>query len=293
MYGDRPDMTDGMAATTTTQEAFCLIATQCCQAIDAHLAVVLGSELAIGPLKARVALRRLTTVLDAFGPLIKQRRLRAIRHEGKTIFRLIGILRDAEVRLERIDAGPAQDRQARKVAETRAKLRQRLRRSNAVGYAPGLLAQIADESLFRSGKEAKALRAAALDNYAALALDAQWDICAASAAPLMDGSATPSLQHRFRKDAKALRYLSEFFAPLIPGEGAAAFRADMRDLQDALGVLTDAQITARPGKSTVLLPTPDPADAGVKAKQAWQSILTRGPWWKAPGAPGHAGSAVS
>jgi CHAD domain-containing protein len=50
--------------------------------------------------------------------------------------------------------------------------------------------------------------------------------------------------HDVRKQAKKLRYATEFFAPLFPAKAVRRFADRLADLQEALGMLNDAAVAA-------------------------------------------------
>ena len=56
---------------------------------------------------------------------------------------------------------------------------------------------------------------------------------------------SPTQLHELRIEAKKLRYLVEFFASLYPGKALRRYLATLRRLQDTLGILNDAAVTQR------------------------------------------------
>lgn len=88
----------------TAEAALTALVTGCALDIDRHLAQVMETAAPEGPHKTRVALRRLTTALDAFAPLLRRSAARALRREAKRIFRRLGEVRDVDVYLETLTA---------------------------------------------------------------------------------------------------------------------------------------------------------------------------------------------
>lgn len=259
------------------EEAFRRIVLPFTAEIDAQLALFFGSDDPSGPHKARVALRRLTTALDAFAPILKKPVASDFRREAKEIFRLLGQQRDADVYL----AGLTDTRKLRKVqAETdatRTALRVELRKRRAVGFAPRLRQVIETAQMFRTTPKGQARRTLPVETYANRALDEAWETCLDHGKDIarMNGRD----QHEFRKDMKSLRYLAEFFAPLWPGPGQAAFHDQMQDLQDALGHLNDLR-NARARGRKLSSEAERQAQATLDSAQADWSALREVPcWW--------------
>ncbi|AWB49535.1 hypothetical protein HYN69_14420 [Gemmobacter aquarius] len=263
----------------TAEAALRHILQRCCSEIDGHLALVLDSDDAAGPHKARVWLRRTVTALDAFAPVLKRKATAELRAEAKDIFRALGKLRDQDVLLAAV---PPEERSAKLEAETarlRVKLRLRLRERNAVLFSPVLARKVEDGSVFRTGERARAMRAAGVGQIAVAALDASWKRCGRRGADI-DALRAQAL-HGFRKDLKTLRYLSEFFTPFLPTEGATTFRAEMQRMQDLLGVATDAQLAkAMRRKSAAVVDRDAVREAIDQATEVWAALRLHRPWWR-------------
>ncbi len=261
------------------EEAFRRIVLPFTAEIDAQLAQFFGSDDPSGPHKARVALRRLTTALDAFAPILKKPVVNDFRREAKDIFRLLGQQRDADVYL----AGLTDARKLRKIqAETdaaRAALRVALRKRRAVGFAPRLRQAIETAQIFRVSPKGQTRRALPVETYANGALDEAWEICLDHGKDIarMNGRD----QHEFRKDMKSLRYLAEFFTPLWPGPAQAAFHDQMQELQDALGHLNDLR-NARARGRKLSGEAERRAQATLETAQAgWLALRAAPCWWPA------------
>ncbi|WP_225027769.1 CHAD domain-containing protein [Xinfangfangia pollutisoli] len=256
--------------------------------IDRQMAVFLGSEQDSGPHKTRVALRRLTTALDAFAPILKRKAAGRARAEAKWIFRRLGRVRDADVYLagRRKRGAPAAEIEAlaRDTLALRAEMREALRLKKAVAFAPALLRDLSEGLLLKTGQRGLAARARPVSRLAARALDAAW------AAGLSHGKDIAGLseeaRHEFRKDMKTLRYTAEFFEPLWPVDRWAEFEAALEDLQDALGLLNDLAVARRKaGKKAPARATDrgDEAQALEAAEALWRRLLQAGPFWTSGG----------
>lgn len=247
--------------------------------VDAQLAVFFGSDDQTGPHKTRVALRRLTTALDAFAPILNKPVATDFRHEAKVIFRLLGEQRDADVFL----AGLTDPRRLAKVrAETdaaRAALRAQLRKLRAVAFAPRLRQAVETGAIFRSTPKGLARRALPVETYASGVLDEAWEVCLDHGKDV--GRMSGRDQHEFRKDMKSLRYLAEFFATLWPGADQGTFLLRMQDLQDALGHLNDLRNARARGRKLSAEAEKQAAAALEEAQSGWAALRGGACWWPA------------
>ncbi|MEY4982355.1 MAG: hypothetical protein RIR62_621 [Pseudomonadota bacterium] len=278
----RPDPAapDALAPDLDTERAFRLLVARCCADVDQQIAQFLEQDDPGGAHKARVALRRLTTTLDAFRHILKRKGYAAERARAKAIFREIGKVREADVYLDlRGDAARPKDRQ--KAMRLRAEVRQTLRRNRHVGFTPALMARIADGALFRASERGLAARRRPLRDTAAAALDECHADCMAYPADLADLSEVK--RHDLRKALKGLRYAGEFFAPLWPSPLWPLLRGHLRDVQDGLGHLNDlAAARQRDGRTD----RQAEAEALAAAARAWAALRAAPRWWDGDGAGG-------
>ena len=257
------------------EAAFRRIAEGCCAQIDSQMAVFLGSEDPAGPHKARVALRRLTSALDAFAPILRRKRAAELRAEAKAIFRALGRVRDADVFLAR-QGGVALARETR---ELRDDVRRDLRRQKAVRLCPMLLRDLAGDTLLKQKAPGLAARRAPVGTLARAALDLAWARGLAHGTDL--ATMAEEARHDFRKDMKTLRYLAEFFAPLWPGPGWPDFRNALQDLQDDLGLLNDlANARLRKNAPSGSKELAAEAAALKRAGKDWAVLSQARPFWQ-------------
>lgn len=271
-----PDFAAEIAPRMTAEAALTALATDCARDIDRHLAQMMETEAPEGPHKTRVALRRLTTALDAFAPLLRRSAARDLRREAKRIFRRLGEVRDIDVYL---DALPARDRdRLRPEAEAlREATRQALRDRGALAFAPGLQKALVSAGLFRSGPTGLAARGTPVTDLARSALDAALQRCRAHGKSLKAMGTRE--RHEFRKDMKTLRYLTEFFASLWPAGTTDLGLAALQKLQDDLGLLNDmANARRRAGKP--LGRSKAEAEATARAEAHWAALRKARPWWR-------------
>lgn len=278
------------SADDSCEGSFAAIALASAQAMDAALAVFLDSDDAAGPHKTRVALRRLTTALDAFHPILRRKRAARLRAQAKRIFRLLGRVRDSDVHLEQAgDGGRAKDRVARN-RQLRDDVRARLRKDRAVAFPNELRRAVQPGGdLFRRSPAARNRRAAPVVALAAQILDAAWHRCLAYGPSVR--AIPENARHNFRKDMKTLRYLAEFFSDHLPALQEDPFRKDLRAIQDALGVLNDhavaLQIEGRKGEG----PLPPRIAAALRdAERLWSRMAASVPPWQGADGSGASGA---
>jgi CHAD domain-containing protein len=268
-------------ADDSCQGSFAAIALASAQAMDAALAIFLDSDDAAGPHKARVALRRLTTALDAFHPILRRKGSARLRAQAKRIFRLLGRVRDSDVHLDQAgDKAGVRARLARN-RQLRDEVRARLRKDRAVAFPNELRRAVQPGGdLYRRSPSAQMRRAAPVLHLAAHLLDSAWDRCL-SHGPSVRTISEPA-RHDLRKDLKTLRYLAEFFSDHLPALQDGRFRADFRTMQDALGMLNDhavaLQIDGRKGEG----PLPSRIAAALdQAEKVWSRLSATVPPWRA------------
>lgn len=268
-----PDQ-DEMARGMTSEAALTLLLRSCVAEIDQSLAVFMDLDDDAGPHKSRVALRRLTTVFDAFQPLFRKSVWRPLRSEAKAIFRQLGKVRDAQVFLAGLDDQDRNEKLLKSTARLRDKVRSDLRKRRAVVYGPSVLRRLSEGKLLKYKASGLVLRGMAVDQLASQAMD---DIHAACRVMGRDLAALRVEElHEFRKRMKSFRYLAEFFAPLWQHADWPALRRDLKDIQDALGDLNDQANARRRGAEV----EPAKAEKSMKAAQKyWERLIDAPAWW--------------
>lgn len=224
--------------------------------------------------KARVALRRFRAAITAFDPILDEDLSDALQDRARTLFRLLGTVRDADVMAARFATSSRAADLAEEAAHQRHKLRRHLKRKKATSLKEWVTKRLAGKSWRRTGKKAKALREASVSVLAAQALDRAWLRCESNGTDLLVMSARA--QHDLRKDLKMLRYLCEFFEDIWPGPQHDAFVRALRHLQDDLGELTDDALAVSLGHDT----DPDLTAPQDRAAKAWAALVSQGPWWQ-------------
>lgn len=267
---------------TTCEEAFREIVIACARALDPAMAEFLETDRESGPHKARVALRRLTTALDAFAPMLRRKEAHLLRKAAKQLFRRLGDVRDSDV-FTRTHAGESGHKgRAKQNIALRAKVRGELRKARAVGFSGTMTKAVLPEgSLYRRSAAGRALRALPVRDFARQALDSAWACCSGYGPAL---SALPEdALHDFRKDMKSLRYTAEFFAGQFPVLAAPPFRDDIRAIQDALGAHNDYLVSLRlmEGDAAASIPKRE-AKALARAEMLWGRMASAAPPWRDP-----------
>lgn len=261
----------------------------CLTDIERHLGALHLSDDPEGPHGARVALRRLRSVLWGFRPMLRERVALRKAHEARVLFRAIGRLRDADVLAldaarvatssDAVAAARAADL-AEAAAQERRDLRVALQRLDAAGFVhrsrrlwsgpPGRWC--------KRGAKGRKLRKGPVARPARTALRAAWRAACGHGRKLRRMPADE--RHGLRKDLKRLRYLSEFGAGLFPGATQNAFLRDLRALQEDLGILNDLETAAsRLGPKAVAAQRQRRQAALRDADAAWSRLRKAPPWW--------------
>lgn len=275
LYRD-PPKAPVLTADLDTESAFRVLIGPCCAELDRQLAQFFESDDPVGAHKARVALRRLTTTLDAFRDILKKKAYAAQRAQAKAVFRTIGKVRESDVYLE-LRGAEATEKARAKARRLRDDIRRKLRKDRIVGYTPALLGKVADGSLFRAKAAGMNARQRPVRETAAAALEESWAGCMAFPDSLSDLS--DPLRHDLRKALKGLRYTGEFFAPVWQSSDWPALREHLRDVQDALGEMNDLALARdRDGLSDRRAE----ADALLRAQAAWTALRAARRWWQEP-----------
>lgn len=243
--------------------------------VDSNLTLLMADDSADPVHKARVALRRFRTLLDAFAPILDDDLSDALHDRARALFRILGTIRDADVMAARFQGTDRAAKSATHAAQQRQKGRKALKRKKAAGFRDWVQKRLSGKGWRQTGKKARALRDGPMIPLAALALDRAWAAALSNGTDLLHMSARA--QHDLRKDLKALRYLSEFFEGLWPDAPSDLFLADLRAMQDDLGEVSDSETAHALGHD-------DTTDIGApqsRAATAWARLVARGPWWQA------------
>jgi inorganic triphosphatase YgiF len=272
-----------LAPDADAKSAFQIIARACLHQLLANRPVMLDGD-AEGLHQMRVALRRLRAAISLFSKMLRDPQTNALKLELKWITGELGPARELEVFLKRV-AKPLAQRKPH--GSGMAVLLRQLRRKRADAFARA-----------RAAVESPRFRGLVVET-AAWIETGEWThnpddlACMLRQRPLAAaaveqlrrrrkavlkrgkhlGALDPESRHRFRIQAKKLRYAAEFFASAFPGKKSVRRRQDfvasVAQLQDALGELND--IAVHEDLSEHLVEDDDTADGprGSRAKAAF------------------------
>lgn len=277
----------GLTAKMSGLEAFRELIGKGAAAHDAQIPEILFSDDPEAVHRARVALRRLRSTLRGFADMLSpdvEARLEQVLAER---FRRLGPLRDADVHAEALAGTSAGDVATDEAARLREALRVELRDA---GWKPlsDEIAELLRGAKLTPGGRRRRLAQAPVGVIASRALQSAWTEMLAFGKHL-DRLSEDDL-HSFRKRAKDMRYLSEFFGPIWADRPEAPMVRRMARMQDALGLLNDLanmRRNARKGTDPDRL-LPDIAaresEARAEVDVSWKKLRKVAPWWcTAPG----------
>lgn len=274
-----------LAAKMSGLQAFRRLIEQGAATHDAQIEPILTSDDPEAVHRARVALRRMRSTVRGFADMLSPDAGRRLESMLADRFRRLGPLRDADVHAGELAGTPAGDEAGRQAAELREALRAELR-DDAWTPLSDEVARLLDGSRLVRGGRRRRLAEASVQVIASRALQVAWTEMLAFGNDLSRLSEDDL--HDFRKRAKDMRYLSEFFGPLWPGRPEAEMVRRMAKMQDALGTLNDLtnmRRNAQEGPEAEWLPADAEereAKARSQADKAWTRLRKVAPWWHAP-----------
>ncbi|MHA7815039.1 MAG: CYTH and CHAD domain-containing protein [Pseudohaliea sp.] len=195
-----------------------------------------------GPHQLRVALRRLRALLAASDGLLRDGCCDGLARRARDLGRLLAPLRDADVLTALLlEAGRDDELDAALVARqhaVREEVREALRQAGATGFAITLLRLVDEGAWLPRGKKRRKRLRQPVAGALAPALDAQWSKVRRHGRGF--GKLDAAARHRLRKDLKVLRYMLEITALDPEAPPPSGLLKALGRLQDALGVLNDA-----------------------------------------------------
>lgn len=233
---------------------------------------------------ARVALRRMRSVLRGFGDMLSDKHASRLNEVLAGLFRRLGPLRDADVQAAAL-RGAAARRKAAVAAGLRSKLRDQLAAPDGSDLTERIGAFLAKPERLFKGDRRRRLATAPVGLIGARAMQMAWTELL-SFGPDLDVLTADEL-HDFRKRAKDLRYLTELFAPLFEGNDARRMLKRLKTLQDALGTLNDLHVMSggATGPAEAALPEDAPqreAEARKSVRETWARLIRSPVWWTLP-----------
>lgn len=239
---------------TRNAKAFQIIANSCVhQVLENVSGISRGDSEAVH--QARVALRRLRTIIAIFDDMVFDRRRDVIKRELKWAASALSPARDLDVLIDEIDKRHDRSDRASGIQEQQKLLG---RRREAVYRETGqvmrsrrfrtLLLEVAGwietgDWMTTPDKSMRKLRNRRVRRFAAEEISRRRKKVLKLGRHLERLS--PVRRHKLRIAGKKLRYATEFFADLFPGKSEAKSLHNMidslKDLQDALGALNDIE----------------------------------------------------
>lgn len=265
----------------TALEAFGLLVRGLAAKADARQRAILTSDDPEAVHAARVALRKLRSVLRGFDPMLAGKPATELRDEAARRFRRLGPLRDADVRAMALADAAGADAARAEAERFRAEIRAELTQE-----APDAMSDLVARSLGKPDKLCRGARRARLASapvpvIAALALQVAWTELLTFGSDL--DSLTEEERHEFRKRMKDMRYLMDFFHPFW--RKTKKMRRVIPDLQEVLGLLNDLAVMrqeAGDGPYHLADMTAQEQASRKVARRYWAKLRALRPWWCGP-----------
>ena len=265
----------------TALEAFGLLARGLAAKADARQQAILTSDDPEAAHAARVALRKLRSLLRGFDPMLAGKPARELSGEAARRFRRLGPLRDADVWAMALADAPGAEAATAEAARLRAEVRAELAQE-----APRAMSDLVARWLGKPDKLCRGARRARLASapvpvIAALALQVAWTELLTFGSDL--DSLTEEERHEFRKRMKDMRYLLDFFHPFW--RKTKKMRRVIPDLQEVLGLLNDLAVMRQEAGNGPdhLADRAVEEQASHKATQKyWARLRALRPWWCGP-----------
>ncbi|MEO8040076.1 MAG: CHAD domain-containing protein [Betaproteobacteria bacterium] len=248
----RPPMVD---AAMTASDAFVAIADACVRQLQANERGVVTSDDVEYIHQARVAIRRLRSAFDLFRWIVPKAGVAPLAAAVKDLGTAFGGARDWDVFLtetlppiaEVFAEHPGIASIRTSAERLRATARAEARATVAAPRYTGLLLRLGATLVGRSWRaalnaDALALEAVPIPEFATMLLERQWKRVR-RAGKGHDDLAAEQL-HALRIEIKKLRYAIEFLQALHPRKAVRTFLDQATELQDILGHLNDATVTA-------------------------------------------------
>jgi inorganic triphosphatase YgiF len=250
-----------IAGSASAGEALALLGRECLDQIAANAAGLVQDPDPEWVHQMRIGTRRLRACLALMESLAPSAAVGHLRTEARWLARALGPARDWDVfvreTLPPLAAGCAgSPATAAAVKKLRARAQSRRRQAqsaarDAVGsarfqrllLAGGLLCAASHLGAAEAGGTPPAALAMPARRFAAATLARRQRRLSNRGASLVRGSAAE--RHATRIAAKRLRYVAEFFAPLMPRKRGKAFLKALSALQDVLGQLNDLATALR------------------------------------------------
>ncbi|MBU2958244.1 CHAD domain-containing protein [Paracoccus sp. 1_MG-2023] len=262
----------GLAGDTNALDGFRRLLREDAVIHDRKRAAILTSDDPEAVHQARVALRRMRSLLRGFRDMLSPGTFKALDGLLKARADQLGPLRDADVQAEALGTPQAQSA----ADDLRAELRATFQAETALSLKIEVERVLHDRNRAIRGDRRRRLADAPLPVIASRALQVAWTELLAFGPDL--GRLDPEELHDFRKRSKEMRYLSEFFGRLFDSD-AAPMQKRMARMQDALGVVNDLVTMRARGSELPKGADKTEAKARARAAKAWDKLRGAPVWW--------------
>lgn len=274
----------GLVSRTTGLDALRRLLREGAAAYDARRASILTSDDPEHVHQARVALRRLRSLVRGFSDMLTGRTAGKLSDLLADRFRMLGPLRDADVHAEALTGSDEAEAAAAEAARLRADIREALADDKSLSLKMEIEVLLHETTSAVRGARRQRLATAPVGVMASRALQTAWTELLAFGPDLR--TLSPGDLHSFRKRAKDMRYLSEFFGTLFEDDRKPMLKK-MSEMQDALGIVNDIanMRAAQADENAPALPQDADrieAEALKAGQKAWKKLRATAPWWSAP-----------
>ncbi|MGE4431011.1 MAG: CHAD domain-containing protein [Sphingobium sp.] len=256
----------------TAAQAFQAIAGNCLRQFRLNETLLLDRRNAGALHQARVALRRLRSALTIFRPVIGEESREKPGQDLRWLASELGDARNLDVLLDRVGEGPLQDH----ISAAREAAYDKVAESLSAPQTRAMMLDFAQwlaTGPWLTAPETEEARRLPVRDFAVTALDRLRRRVKKDGRHL--DRADDEARHTLRKDAKKLRYGTDFFTSLFPRKREQRrfkrFMASLERLQDQLGALND--IATTPSLLDQLGLTDDPAASALLAPDKRKKLI--------------------
>lgn len=294
-----------LGASCSAQEAMRDLLRECFAQVTINIDVTEESTDPEGRHQLRVGLRRLRSLLKAFGPLGQQPDAVAVGEEARWLAAEVGHVRNLDVLLDEIvprERATCPDEQSLEALAGALAIHAEASLTSLAGTLRGPRAQAFKLALARLATTQGWMDAADTAEFPAAARDLADAALAKSWKRVRKrgrkfGSLDVEQRHQLRKALKGLRYTAEFFRSFYPKKDVAAFLEKTKRVLEVFGHLNDAAMAGEMLEASGIAARPEPLmQRGVgwllgagqtraeidwrDAGRAWRDLKHALPFWE-------------
>lgn len=271
----------GIARDTTAIDALHRLLREGASAYDARRDLILTDDDPEHVHQARVGLRRMRSLMRGFSGMLTPKIAKHLAALLARKFHQLGPLRDADVHAMALEGLPGAEAALQDAADLRQQLRTELQDERGLSLKAEIGTELYQTSTATRGARRTRMAQAPVGIMASRALQMTWTELLAFG-PDLD-ALSPDERHDFRKRAKDMRYLTDFFRGLYDGDQKPMLKR-MARMQDALGLMNDLETMRAAQDQPDALPLPENAEdieakAHKSAQKAWTKLRGMAPWW--------------